>query len=132
VFAAGFESYNPATGKNLPVRELPNVVTSIELKGSSAAPRNPGQMDQAQRWQRAPQIAWLQCVAPRTQGQCGLCSSICACLRSRKHSSLGEEQRCRNTRSFTWTCEPLERISSVTDSAEKDKGGVCEEPDPQH
>jgi len=94
ILAAGFESCNPADGKNTyGYGELPNVVTSIEFERivSGTGP-NQGELLRPSDGKEIRKIAWLQCVGSRDQqSDADFCSSIC-CMFGIKEALLAKEK----------------------------------------
>ena len=94
ILAAGFESYNPATGKNTyGYGERPNVVTSIEFERmlSGTGPYQ-GELIRPGDGKKIQKIAWLQCVGSRDQqADADFCSSIC-CMFAMKEALLVKEK----------------------------------------
>ena len=94
VLAAGFGSYDPATGKNTyGYREYPNVVTSLEFERilSGTGP-NQGRLLRPSDGREISRIAWLQCVGSRDlQLGADYCSSVC-CMFSIKEALLAKER----------------------------------------
>ena len=94
ILAAGFESYNPATGKNTyGYGELPNVVTSIEFERMlSGTGTYQGELIRPSDGKKIRKIAWLQCVGSRDQqAKADFCSSIC-CMFAIKEALLAKEK----------------------------------------
>jgi heterodisulfide reductase subunit A len=94
VLAAGFESFNPASGKNLyGYGHLPNVVTSIEFERlvSGTGP-NGGVLLRPSDGKPVTRVAWLQCVGSRApQEHADFCSSAC-CMFAIKEAVLAKER----------------------------------------
>ncbi len=94
VFAAGFESYDPATGKNTYGYGLfPNVVTSIEFERiiSGSGP-NQGRLLRPSDGKEIQKVAWLQCVGSRDpQSDADFCSSAC-CMFAIKEALLAKDK----------------------------------------
>ncbi|NNG06958.1 MAG: response regulator, partial [Desulfobacteraceae bacterium] len=94
IFAAGFESYDPATGKNTyGYGVLPNVVTSIEFERilSGSGP-NQGKLLRPSDGKEIQKVAWLQCVGSRDpQSDADFCSSAC-CMFAIKEALLAKER----------------------------------------
>ncbi|MCP4669294.1 MAG: CoB--CoM heterodisulfide reductase iron-sulfur subunit A family protein [Deltaproteobacteria bacterium] len=94
VLAAGFESYDPASGKNnYGYGVLPNVVTSIEFERivSGAGPSQ-GKLLRPSDGKEIRKAAWLQCVGSRDQqADADFCSSIC-CMFAMKEALLAKEK----------------------------------------
>jgi heterodisulfide reductase subunit A len=94
VLAAGFESFNPASGKNLyGYGHLPNVVTSIEFERlvSGTGP-NGGRLLRPSDGKPVTRVAWLQCVGSREpQEDADFCSSAC-CMFAIKEAILATER----------------------------------------
>jgi heterodisulfide reductase subunit A len=94
VFAAGFESHNPSTGKNTyRYGELPNVLTSIEFERViSGTGITGGKLNRPSDGKEIRKIAWLQCVGSREpQAGADFCSSIC-CMFAIKEALLAKEK----------------------------------------
>jgi heterodisulfide reductase subunit A len=92
ILAAGFESYDPATGKNTyRYGSLPNVVTSIEFERMlSETGTYQGRLTRASDDKEIRKIAWLQCVGSREpQADADFCSSIC-CMFAVKEALLAK------------------------------------------
>ena len=93
ILSAGFQSYDPTTGKNTyGYSELPNVMTSLEFERliSGTGP-NKGRLlrPDGKEIKRA---AWLQCVGSRDQqADADFCSSAC-CMFSIKEAQLAKER----------------------------------------
>lgn len=94
VLAAGFGSYDPATGNNTyGYGEYPNVVTSIEFERliSGTGP-NEGRLLRPSDGKEIGKVAWLQCVGSRDiQADADYCSSVC-CMFSIKEALLAKER----------------------------------------
>jgi heterodisulfide reductase subunit A len=94
IFAAGFDSYDPATGKNTyGYGVLPNVVTSIEFERilSGSGP-NQGRLLRPSDGKEIQKVAWLQCVGSRDpQSDADFCSSAC-CMFAIKEALLAKEK----------------------------------------
>jgi heterodisulfide reductase subunit A len=94
VLAAGFEAFNPASGKNLyGYGHLPNVVTSIEFERlvSGTGP-NAGILLRPSDGKPVTKAAWLQCVGSREpQENADFCSSAC-CMFAIKEAILAKER----------------------------------------
>ena len=94
VLAAGFESYNPSSGKNpYGYGVLPGVVTSIEFERivSGTGP-NQGRLTRPGDGKEIRKVAWLQCVGSRDQDDnADFCSSVC-CMFSIKEALLAKEK----------------------------------------
>lgn len=94
ILAAGFESCNPAEGKNTyGYGELPNVVTSVEFERlvSGTGP-NQGELLRPSDGKEIRKVAWLQCVGSRDQqSDADFCSSIC-CMFAIKEALLAKER----------------------------------------
>ena len=127
VFAAGFESYNPATGKNTyRYGELPNVVTSIEFERIiSGTGATQGRWIRPSDGKELRKIAWLQCVGSREpQANADFCSSIC-CMFAIKEALLAKEKSngAVDTAIFYMDMRTFGKdFQRYRDSAEKDKG----------
>lgn len=94
VLAAGFESCNPASGKNLyGYGHLPNVVTGIEFERMvSGTGPNAGVLLRPSDGRPAARVAWLQCVGSREpQEGADFCSSAC-CMFAVKEALLAKER----------------------------------------
>jgi heterodisulfide reductase subunit A len=94
ILAAGFETCDPAQGKNTyGYGELPNVVTSIEFERMvSGTGPNQGQLLRPSDGKEIRKIAWLQCVGSRYQlFDADFCSSIC-CMFAIKEALLTKEK----------------------------------------
>jgi heterodisulfide reductase subunit A len=94
IFASGFESYNPATGKNTyRYGELPNVVTSIEFERiMSGTGATGGRLINPHDGKELRKIAWLQCVGSREpQANSDFCSSVC-CMFAVKEALIAKEK----------------------------------------
>ncbi len=94
VLAAGFETYDPASGRNTyGYGVLPNVLTSIEFERliSGTGPRR-GRLLRPSDGGEIRRIAWLQCVGSREpQADADFCSSAC-CMFSVKEALLVKEK----------------------------------------
>ena len=94
ILAAGFESHDPAEGKNTyGYGILPNVVTGIEFERliSGTGP-NQGQLLRPSDGKEIHKVAWLQCVGSRDQqDDADFCSSIC-CMFAIKEALLAKEK----------------------------------------
>ena len=94
ILAAGFGSYDPATGKNpYGYGVLPNVVTSLEFERilSGTGP-NQGRLLRPSDGKEIRKVAWLQCVGSRDiQANADYCSSVC-CMFSIKEALLAKER----------------------------------------
>jgi heterodisulfide reductase subunit A len=94
ILAAGFGSYDPATGKNpYGYGVLPNVVTSLEFERilSGTGP-NQGKLVRPGDGKEIRRIAWVQCVGSRDlQAGADYCSSVC-CMFSIKEALLAKER----------------------------------------
>ena len=98
ILAAGFESCNPADGKNTyGYGELPNVVTSIEFERMvSGTGPNQGELLRPSDGKEIRKVAWLQCVGSRDQqADADFCSSIC-CMFAIKEALLAKERSSGN------------------------------------
>jgi heterodisulfide reductase subunit A len=94
IFAAGFESYNPSTGKNTyRYGELPNVLTSIEFERViSGTGVTGGRLTRPSDGKEIRKIAWLQCVGSREpQADADFCSSIC-CMFAMREALLAKDK----------------------------------------
>jgi heterodisulfide reductase subunit A len=94
LFAAGFDSYNPSTGKNTyRYGELPNVVTSIEFERIiSGTGTGQGKLVRPTDGKPIQKIAWLQCVGSREpQADADFCSTVC-CMFAVKEALLAREK----------------------------------------
>ncbi len=94
IFASGFESYNPATGKNTyRYGELPNVLTSIEFERVvSGTGATGGRLIRPHGGKEIRKIAWLQCVGSREpQADSDFCSSVC-CMFAVKEALIAKEK----------------------------------------
>ncbi|MGD2125231.1 MAG: FAD-dependent oxidoreductase, partial [Desulfobacteraceae bacterium] len=94
ILAAGFDSFDPASGKNTyRYGELPNVVTSIEFERMiSGTGANQGKLIRRSDGKKIEKIAWLQCVGSRDQqANADFCSSIC-CMFAIKEALLAKEK----------------------------------------
>jgi heterodisulfide reductase subunit A len=94
ILAAGFESFDPSSGKNTyAYGELPNVVTSIEFERliSGTGP-NQGRLARPGDGKEIQKVAWLQCVGSRDQqADADFCSSAC-CMFAIKEALLVKER----------------------------------------
>jgi len=94
IFAAGFDSYNPSTGKdNYGYGRFANVLTSTEFERlvSGTGP-NQGELLRPGDSKEAKKIAWLQCVGSRdVQEGADYCSSIC-CMFAVKEALLAKKR----------------------------------------
>lgn len=94
IFAAGFESYDPSTGKNpYGYGVFPGVVTSIEFERmvSGTGPSH-GRLLRPGDGKEVRKAAWLQCVGSRDQqADADFCSSAC-CMFAIKEALLAKER----------------------------------------
>ena len=94
ILAAGFESFDPATGKNTyGYGVFPNVVTSIEFERiiSGSGP-NQGRLLRPSDGKEIQKVAWLQCIGSRDpQSEADFCSSAC-CMFAIKEALLAKEK----------------------------------------
>ena len=94
ILAAGFETYDPAQGKNTyGYGQLLNVVTSMEFERliSGTGP-NQGRLLRPSDGKAIERIAWLQCVGSREpQEHADFCSSAC-CMFAIKEALLAKEK----------------------------------------
>ncbi|MGE5840648.1 MAG: response regulator, partial [Deltaproteobacteria bacterium] len=127
VFAAGFESYNPTTGKNTyRYGDLPNVVTSIEFERIiSGTGATQGRWIRPSDGKEIRKIAWLQCVGSREpQADADFCSSIC-CMFAIKEALLAKEKSNGSVETAIFYMDMRtfgKDFQRYRDSAEKDKG----------
>jgi heterodisulfide reductase subunit A len=127
IFAAGFESYNPSTGKNTyRYGELPNVVTSIEFERLiSGTGVTGGRLIRPKDGKEIRKIAWLQCVGSREpQAGVDFCSSIC-CMFAVKEALLAKDRSngAVDTAIFYMDMRTFGKdFQRYRDSAEKDQG----------
>jgi heterodisulfide reductase subunit A len=127
IFAAGFDSYNPSTGKNTyRYGELPNVVTSIEFERIiSGTGATQGRWIRPSDGKEIRKIAWLQCVGSREpQANADFCSSIC-CMFAIKEALLAKEKSngAVETAIFYMDMRTFGKdFQRYRDSAEKEKG----------
>ncbi len=94
VLAAGFASFDPATGTNTyGYGVLPNVVTSVEFeRGVSGSGPNQGRLLRPSDGKEVRRVAWLQCVGSRDpQHNADFCSSAC-CMFAIKEALLAKER----------------------------------------
>jgi len=94
ILAAGFESFDPRSDRNLyGYGVLPHVVTSIEFERllSGTGPNN-GRLLSPHDGKEIKKIAWLQCVGSRDpQSDADFCSSAC-CMFAIKEALLAKEK----------------------------------------
>ena len=94
ILAAGFESFDPATGKNTyGYGVFPNVVTSIEFERivSGSGP-NQGRLLRPSDGKEIRKVAWLQCIGSRDpQSEADFRSSAC-CMFAIKEALLAKEK----------------------------------------
>lgn len=94
ILAAGFDSYDPATGKdNYGYGRFPNVLTSTEFERlvSGTGP-NQGKLKRPGDDRVVQKIAWLQCVGSRdVQEGADYCSTVC-CMFAVKEALLAKER----------------------------------------
>jgi heterodisulfide reductase subunit A len=127
IFAAGFESYNPSTGKNTyRYGELPNVVTSMEFERlMSGTGATQGRLIRPSDGKEIRKIAWLQCVGSREpQAGADFCSSIC-CMFAVKEALLAKDKSSGavDTAIFYMDMRTFGKdFQRYRDSAEKDRG----------
>jgi len=94
IFATGFESYDPKTGKNTyGYGDLPNVVTSVEFERMmSGTGLYHGKLVRPGDGKEIKKVAWLQCVGSRDQHvDADFCSSAC-CMFAIKEALLAKEK----------------------------------------
>ncbi|MDY7037378.1 MAG: response regulator, partial [Thermodesulfobacteriota bacterium] len=94
IFSAGFESFDPAEGKNIyGYRDLANVVTGTEFERiMSGTGPNYGKFLRPSDGKEISRVAWLQCVGSRDQqSDADFCSSIC-CMFAIKEALLTKEK----------------------------------------
>ncbi|MBW2065519.1 MAG: response regulator [Deltaproteobacteria bacterium] len=94
VFAPGFETFDPTTGKNTyGYAHLPNVVTSIEFERIiSGTGSSQGKLVRPSDGGEIKKIAWLQCVGSRNpQEDADFCSSAC-CMFAIKEAVIAKEK----------------------------------------
>ena len=94
VLAAGFESFEPGTGKNTyGYGVLPDVVTSIEFERMlSGTGLYQGKLVRPSDGKEIKKVAWLQCVGSRDQHvEADFCSSAC-CMFAIKEALLAKEK----------------------------------------
>ena len=94
ILSAGFNSFDPSTGKNTyGYGQFPNVVTSIEFERlMSGTGPNPGKLLRPGDGKEIREIAWFQCVGSRDQqADADFCSSAC-CMFSIKEALLAKEK----------------------------------------
>ena len=94
IFAAGFESYDPTTGKNTyGYGVFPGVVTSIEFERMvSGTGPNHGRLLRTSDGKEIRKVAWLQCVGSRDQHtDADFCSSVC-CMFAIKEALLAKDK----------------------------------------
>ena len=94
ILSAGFDSFDPSTGKNTyGYGQFPNVVTSIEFERlMSGTGPNQGRLLSPSGGKEIRKIAWLQCVGSReSEADADFCSSIC-CMFAIKEALLAKEK----------------------------------------
>ena len=94
ILSAGFDSFDPSTGKNTyEYGQFPNVVTSIEFERlMSGTGPNPGKLLRPGDGKEIRKIAWFQCAGSRDQqADADFCSSAC-CMFSIKEALLAKEK----------------------------------------
>ena len=94
ILSAGFDSFDPSTGKNTyGYGEFPNVVTSIEFERlMSGTGPNQGKLLRPGDGKEIRKIAWFQCAGSRDpQADADFCSSAC-CMFSIKEALLTKEK----------------------------------------
>ena len=94
ILSAGFNSFNPSTGKiTYGYGQFPNVVTSIEFERliSGTGP-NQGRLLRPGDGKEIHKVAWFQCVGSRDQqADADFCSSAC-CMFAIKEALLAKEK----------------------------------------
>ncbi len=127
VLAAGFESYDPASGKNTyGYGLLPNVVTSIEFERMvSGTGLYEGKLLRPGDKKEIGKIAWLQCVGSRDQqADADYCSSAC-CMFAIKEALLAKEKSSGEVETAIFYMDMRtfgKNFQRYRDEAEKDHG----------
>ena len=94
ILSAGFDSFDPSTGKNTyGYGQFPNVVTGIEFERlMSGTGPNQGRLLRPGDSKEIRKIAWFQCVGSRDQqADADFCSSAC-CMFAIKEALLAKEK----------------------------------------
>ncbi|MBW1867933.1 MAG: response regulator [Deltaproteobacteria bacterium] len=94
ILSAGFDSFDPSTGKNTyGYGQFPNVVTGIEFERlMSGTGPNQGRLLRPGDGKEIRKIAWFQCVGSRDQqADADFCSSAC-CMFAIKEALLAKEK----------------------------------------
>ena len=127
ILAGGFESFNPAQGKNpYGYGKLPGVMTSPEFERLiSGTGLFDGELRRPDNNRKIEKIAWLQCVGSRDQqAQADFCSSIC-CMFAVKEALLAKEKSTGavDTAIFYMDMRTFGKdFQRYRDEAEKDQG----------
>ncbi len=127
VLAAGFESYDPASGKNTyGYGLLPNVVTSVEFERMvSGTGLYRGKLLRPSDNKEIRKIAWLQCVGSRDhQADADFCSSAC-CMFAIKEALLAKEKSSGEVETAIFYMDMRtfgKNFQRYRDEAEKDHG----------
>jgi heterodisulfide reductase subunit A len=129
ILAAGFASFDPATGKNTyGYGVLGNVVTSIEFERmvSGTGPSR-GRLLRPSDGKEIRNVAWLQCIGSRDpQANADFCSSIC-CMYAIKEALLAKGHSGNQTETTIFYMDMRtfgKNFQRYRDQAEKEHGVV--------